>query len=214
MKGNDTEAETRKAERRDQKFGGRNRWVFTTAFLGTGAFTVWSILRHNGLVVLFVPMAIIHGIFAIINWYAWIKKSPAERATIRPFIYSFTGLNAEIGSLPFTRAEYTVARNALASTMLCCVFFLLPAFSFVASACMPHRSFVARIALGIIGFGCTLIFLHFGRRYIRVAKALSCPDCRDLLTSQGDYIPKTGKCRKCGRVIIPDLAMPPAHPTS
>ena len=73
------EAEREIAEERDAKYGGHDRWFLSVMSLLCAALA----FTHGPLTILFVVMAALLGVWAIVNWHSWLRLSPAARAAKR-----------------------------------------------------------------------------------------------------------------------------------
>lgn len=197
----DLEIEKEVAEEQEEKYGGRDRWFLTVAFLILLPCIYWTIHQKDVFALFFVAMAVLCGIWAAINWYHWLKKSPSEKAAapapefVAPF--KIVGHPA-----PFTRDEFFKARGALGVNLMFCFFLCLFAVAGFMVALSPHVDLVTALVAGTIGIVAGWSGLSLGKRGTQQARYLGCPGCKDLLSSQSQSVLRTGHCRKCGAVVI------------
>jgi hypothetical protein len=67
------------AEEREEKYGGRDRWILTAAFALSTICGTYEILLKQLFALFFVAVAIVFGVLTFANWRSWLKKSPAEK---------------------------------------------------------------------------------------------------------------------------------------
>src|SRR5262245_552568 len=109
------------AEEQDSKYGGRERWFLTAVFFVLVLFSWWAVQRKPLVAILFVPLGVVYGVWAGVNWFRWGKKSPAQKATsggssvVVPF-------KVVEHPPPFTHDEFLRARSALGLNMACSAF--------------------------------------------------------------------------------------------
>jgi hypothetical protein len=207
----DLEIEKEVAEEQASKYGGRDRWLFTIGFFIMAAFALRGISQKDRLTILWVAMGIFCGIVAAINWHHWHKKSPSERAA-KPASNLAAPLKIVGHPAPFARDEFSQARGALGRNLFLCAFPCLFALLGFAGALIPGKGLVERSVAAGIGIVAGWIGLYFGKQAAQQARYLGCPGCKDLLSSQSESVLLTGRCRKCGAVVLSDQPASASEP--
>lgn len=188
----------------ESRFNGSARWMYTVVAIGS-IFVVFGLAHRRPSFALF--MALIGGIgcvIAVIDWRNWLKKSEAEKAPLR----FLPQLEIKDISIPLRREEFDQARRAahlnlsIAAIALLCTFCSILYFL---SLFNPHiHKFGLQLGVIALVTPAAWILWHCGKRFLRAAKMLTCPGCKDLLTSQAESVLETGRCRKCGYAVLVD----------
>jgi hypothetical protein len=185
---------------RERRFGGSNRWSLTVAAIGSIFVVIWLSSRSAPLAVCAAILGALNGIGAVINWRNWLKKSELEKASLR----FLDQLQLSDVRIPMKRDEFDRARRASHLNLS------ISAMAFLYICCGVLSIFSQRVPISlriIFVFGgiiATWMLWSCGRRFLRGAKMLTCPTCKNLLTSQSDSVLKTGRCCKCDHIIFID----------
>ena len=207
----DREIEREVAEEQEAKYGGRDRWFLTGASLLLLPLIGWAIHERNPLVLLYVALLFLCGSWAGINWYHWWKKTPAQRAAA-PAPEITGALRMVEHPAPYTRDEFIHARSAFGVNLMLGFLPGLLAVAALLLALAPRQMPAERIVAAVFALGLGGVSWFFGKRGMRQARYLACPGCRDTLTSQFKSVMETGRCRKCGSVVLSDSARTPTQP--
>ena len=189
-----------KALNRERKFGGGSRWICTFAAIASIPIALWFIPENSSFAIFIGILGLMQAVFAVINWRNWLRKSEAEKAPLR----FMTHLKVKEITIPFTRFDFNHARKAARLNLS------ITAIAFLYTICGAGLLFVSlgslplRIGGIVIGVFAAWVFWQCGRRFLAVSKSLTCPGCKDLLTTQADSVLKTGCCRKCNRTVLTD----------
>lgn len=186
---------------RERIFGGSSRWTFTVAAI-VGCILVIVLWAHSHpFFAVFVAAAGIHqGIVAVINWRNWLTKTETEKAPLR----FLDQLEIKEIQIPSKREDFDKAISATQSNLFIAASAMLYTLGCV--LCLFRSHFSLGLRLGLLAFGIVAAWIlwHCGKRALRGLKNLTCPGCKDLLTSQAGSVLETGCCRKCGRTVLID----------
>ncbi|HZV35271.1 MAG TPA: hypothetical protein VFB72_11915 [Verrucomicrobiae bacterium] len=190
------------AEEQEEKYGGRDRWILTGVFVVAALCSVWQFSQKQPLALFLLACTVLAAVLAIINWRSWLKKSPGEKNAISSTRF-FKNLEIEDCSAPYSEAKFLKLRKAFGRNLALSAIAFMYALGGLMGVAVPQLS-VRVISLSIAG---AAIFLgrRPAQRVWRAGKgSLACPKCHDLLTSQASHVLRTGRCRKCGTLIITD----------
>jgi hypothetical protein len=189
-----------KASSRERKFGGVARWQFTIAAVGSIFVVVWFAGQNTSFAIFAAVLGIINAVLAVINWRNWLKKSETEKAPLR----FWDQLKTKEISIPLKRDDYNQARRVLGMNLSIAAIAALYTLCGIGFLFIPAVSLALRIVGITTGAVAAWVLWHCGRQFLAAAKSLTCPGCKNLLTSQGESVLDTGCCRKCKRPILID----------